>query len=599
MKALKEIILNYCDIITEGYKFETAEQAYDAIQSKKLGVKINPNFLVNNDDLKEFKARILRTRLSAFYTNAKSLGINDPTYGVQFLISHTSNIDQLSSAISNDAIFTYLQNYKKPWVKQLSKYNDFINKPYNRDTWHDFEKEIQENLDKHGKANKGSGIQDDVKILYPKDSEGWELKMPLSFAGSKAAAFYGKEGEEQKPTHWCTRADIRYYNHYTKNNKFPLYIFRNYKTGKSYQMAISYDEYNQVNIDFLDQNDNNGDEITNGDLSKIPDKLLSLIKFKNGKTLKNYKNEKTIDPNEGKKGFTTNFNTIKNNKIIEIPQTTINKLKNASEIFKAIKVFGPIMKGIDKNASEKLNSPEGTRKLKLYAETGRKIEYNARMKIGVRRYFFKKIPDLYVQIENNNIFYVSRSEKLLKQIEQITNNNSESYFFDDCRDYLEQVALLDSHLRIVDDDKKLKNKMEIKSHKETEKINSIRLKISDLIENQNKKYFPDGKIKVGKIASNWSLQNFADHIAYIDSFDVTINGKEKSVYLKKNSNGKYDEIINNSEINAKLQNIYNAVNRLARQLFSSKIAQARERRDFKNNGIYEQVQEEINNKFNY
>ena len=77
MKTLKEIILNYCDIITEGYKFETAEQAYDAIQSKKLGVKINPNFLVNNDDLKEFKARILRTRLSAFYNvlrkNATSL----------------------------------------------------------------------------------------------------------------------------------------------------------------------------------------------------------------------------------------------------------------------------------------------------------------------------------------------------------------------------------------------------------------------------------------------------------------------------------------------------------------------------------------------
>lgn len=598
MKTLKEIILDYCNIITEGYKFETAEQAYDAIQSKKLGVKINPNFLVNNDELKEIKARTLKAKLNAFYTNAKSLEINDPTYGVQFLISHTSNIDQLSSAISNDAIFTYLQNYKKPWVKQLSKYNDFINKPYNKDTWHDFEKEIQENLNKHGKANKGSGVQDDIKVLYPKDSEGWELKIPLSFAGSKAAAFYGKEGEEQKPTHWCTRADVRYYNHYTKSNKFPLYIFRNYKTGKSYQMAIRYDEYNQVDIDFLDQDDKDGDEITKGDLSKIPDKLLSLIKFKNGKTLENYKNEKAIDPNEGKRGFTTNLNTIKNNKVIEIPQSTINKLKEANEIFKAIKTFGPIMKGIDKNATEKLDSPEGIKKLKLYAETGRKIEYNAKMKIGVRRYFFKKIPDLYIQVENNNFDYVLRSEKLLKQIEQIVNDDPETYFYD-CRDYLENVALLDSHLRVIGDDKNLKNKSEIKLHKETEKINNIRLKINDLIENQNKKYFPDGKIKVSRIISNWKLQDFADHTAYISDFDVVINGKEKSAFLKKNSNGKYDEITKNPEINEKLQNIYNAVNRLARQLFSSKVMQVRKIGDFRNNGIYEEIQEEIDNKFNY
>lgn len=598
MKTLKETILGYCNIITEGYKFETAEQAFEAIQSKKLGVKINPNFLINDDEVKEIKTRVLKTRLNAFYINAKSLGINDPTYGVQFLISHTSNIDQLSSAISNDAIFTYLQNYKKPWVKQLSKYNDFINKPYDKDTWHNFEKEIQENLDKHGKANKGTGVQDDVKVLYPKDSEGWELKMPLSFTGSKAAAFYGKEGEEQKPTHWCTRADIRYYNHYTKNNKFPLYIFRNYKTGKSYQMAIRYDEYSQVNIDFLDQDDKDGDEITKGDLSKIPDKLLSLIKFKNGKTLESYKNEKAIDPNEGKKGFTTDFNTIKNNKVIEIPQSTINKLREANEIFKAIKTFGPIMKGIDKNASEEIDPDEGAKRLRLYAETGKKIEYNAKMKIGVRRYFFKKIPDLYIQIENNNIIYVSRSEKLLKQIEQITNDDPELYF-DDCRDYLEQIALLDSHLRVVDDDKNLRNKSEIKSYEETEKFNDIRLKINNLIENQNKKYFPDGKIKVSRITSNWKLETFADHAAYISSFDVTINGETRATFLRKNSNGKYDEMTKNPEINEKLQSIYNAVNRLAKQLFNSKVMQARKRGDFKNNGIYEEIQEEVNNKFNY
>ena len=41
------------------------------------------------------------------------------------------------------------------------------------------------------------------------------------------------------------------------------------KTGKSYQLAFM-----EYGVEFLDQNDVKGDEVTTGDLNKIPDNLL-------------------------------------------------------------------------------------------------------------------------------------------------------------------------------------------------------------------------------------------------------------------------------------------------------------------------------------
>lgn len=203
MKTLKETIIEYCDILNEAYKFEDANSAFDAIQNKKLGVKVNPNFMVSNDNVGKVKGDVLKNRLSSYFTKAHSMGISDLTYGVQFLISHTSSIDELSKAVNNDALYEFLKSYKKPWVKQLSEYNDFINKPYNENLWHTFEKHIQDEQSKHGKVAKGTGDINGVKILYPKDKDGWELKIPLNFQGSKAAAFYGKEGEKEEPTKWC------------------------------------------------------------------------------------------------------------------------------------------------------------------------------------------------------------------------------------------------------------------------------------------------------------------------------------------------------------------------------------------------------------
>ena len=66
---------------------------------------------------------------------------------------------------------------------------------------------------------------------------------------------------------------------------------------KSYQ--LSFKEYG---VEFLDQNNKKGDEVTIGDLNKIPDNLLKLVKHpKNGRTLLDYKTSRNRLINAPKK----------------------------------------------------------------------------------------------------------------------------------------------------------------------------------------------------------------------------------------------------------------------------------------------------------
>lgn len=45
-------------ILLEAYKFSNVDEAYNAIQTKKLGVKVNPNFLVNPNEEKWMKENV-------------------------------------------------------------------------------------------------------------------------------------------------------------------------------------------------------------------------------------------------------------------------------------------------------------------------------------------------------------------------------------------------------------------------------------------------------------------------------------------------------------------------------------------------------------
>lgn len=272
-----DIRYKYKQLLTEGYNFTNADEVMSALKANQIGVKINTGIKtkVLHNQLDK-----VRNSLKTFFSKCETLGVKDTTYGVQLLLSKCDSDWSIHHAVSEDGLYEFLKSYKKPWVKQLPEYQEFMSKGYDQETWHKLEKAIQSNQSNHGKASKGSGDLQDVKNLYNDGT--WKLLQPTSFQGEKAAAFYIKDGKET-PTEWCTRCDEYYYNHYTKLG--PLYIIRNMKSGESYQLAFT-----EYSVEFLDQNDEKGDKITTGDLNPIPDNLLKLIKHpKNGRTLLDYK----------------------------------------------------------------------------------------------------------------------------------------------------------------------------------------------------------------------------------------------------------------------------------------------------------------------
>ena len=263
------------DILLEAYRFTNGKEVMQAIAAKQIGVKIDPSFFDEQGSL------VTRITFEKFFEKCNQMGVKDTVYGVQILCSKCTR-QTLLSAVKNDGLYEFLKSYRKPWVKQLPEYKQFMNNKFNPDLWHDFEKAVQSQQSNHGNAAKGSGQLKDVKELYNDGT--WRLLVPTSFEGEKAAAFYIDNGKET-PTAWCTRCDRQYYDHYTQYG--PLFIIRNMKNGRSYQLAFM-----RNGIEFLDQDDVNGDEITQGDLTAIPDNLLKLIKDprkSDGNTLLDYK----------------------------------------------------------------------------------------------------------------------------------------------------------------------------------------------------------------------------------------------------------------------------------------------------------------------
>ena len=301
---MDSIIYKYRRLLTEGYNFTNVDEVYDALETNQIGVKTQPEYK------KKEKWSYTCEKLRKFFNKCEGLGIKDTTYGVQLLLSKVPPYN-LEDIIGTNGLYELLRSRKKPWVKELKEYQTLMNSKVWSETavnnLHDFEKAVQDNQNSHGKAAKGSGYLQGVKTLY--DDGTWKLLQPTSFQGEKAAAFYIKNGEEV-PTKWCTRCDEIQYNNYTKLG--PLYIIRNMKSGKSYQ--LSFKEYG---VEFLDQDNRKGDEVTTGDLNKIPDNLLKLVKHpKNGRTLLDYKTSRNKSLNAPeKKGYlkAENVGTDQNN----------------------------------------------------------------------------------------------------------------------------------------------------------------------------------------------------------------------------------------------------------------------------------------------
>ena len=401
---MDSIIYKYRRLLTEGYNFTNVDEVMSALEANQIGVKTQPEYK------KEEKWSYTCEKLRSFFRKCKEYGIKDTTYGVQLLLSKVPPYN-LEDIIGTDGLYELLKSRKKPWVKELKEYQILMNSKVWSETTvndlHTFEKVVQDGQSNHGKAAKGGGDLQDVKVPY--DDGTWKLMIPTSFQGEKAAAFYIKDGKET-PTEWCTRADEGYYRRYTKGA--PLYIIRNMKTGKSYQMAFTNESHwddsgSEIRVHFLDQNDVKGDEITQGDLSKIPNELLKHIPIPGkNKTMANYNTDKSYpSPNTGKKGYIkTGQQSWGKEQIIdkkyqrEICKLLDDYFEKRGDAENLLSKFGEV--DIVKVVSNKDYFKEklGQDPLTDYASNGKKTEDNYQPKARKVRYYFSGHPNNYIEI---------------------------------------------------------------------------------------------------------------------------------------------------------------------------------------------------------
>lgn len=509
-------------VLLEAYKFTNEEEVYDALEANRIGVKILPEYKDKT------KWNYACEKLRKFFKTCKELDIKDTTYGVQLLLSKVPP-ENLENVINTDGFYELLKSRNKQWVKELKEFQDLMNEK----VWfgsitndlHKFEKIVQDNQTSHGKSSKGSGNLKDVNVLY--DDGTWKLMTVNTFEGVKAASFYNENGKE-KTTNWCTRADISYFNRYTNNGKNPLYIFRNLKNGKAYQMAFENDgSDDDVYIHFLDQDDVKSDEITQGDFSKLPDNLLKLVKspFGNlkGKSLLDYKKAEETDPNEGKKGYVDKRNE-KFKDAGYVDDKTVEKIVNKEAYlpFKEfIEKFGRIKKQVSVGGAMQ---PTNTDKLNTYFYKGIKVVNNYGEKAGYRKYFFEKRPDIWI----TTVAYAKKAKPVVYDGSKIDYENNELEDIQ-AKNVLHYVSFIDMGVdKIVKDEnygETVVDKQEIK-RRDNEK--AYKNKAEKAIEMTKKDLAVDmKKLGVQEIHDNYSLSHVMPKDSKFKSFtDNSMPGRE-------------------------------------------------------------------------
>ena len=524
---MDSIIYKYRRLLTEGYNFSNVDEVMSALEANQIGVKTQPEYK------KETKWSYTCEKLRKFFNKCEEYGIKDTTYGVQLLLSKVPPYN-LEDIIGTDGLYELLKSRKKPWVKELKEYQTLMNsKVWNEKTvndLHTFEKVVQDGQSNHGKAAKGSGDLQDVKVLY--DDGTWKLLQPTSFQGEKAAAFYIKDGKET-PTEWCTRADEGYYRRYTKDA--PLYIIRNMKTGKSYQMAFTNETHwddndSEIMVHFLDQNDVKGDDVALGDLTEVPDNLLKLMKvpFGNskGKTLYDYKHAESVDYGKGLKGFVDKRNqTFKEGRPVK--DEYFKKVCQLEHVpyEDVVKDTGRIMCSVSKGGAYPQSSKG--EKISNYYNKGVKEVNNYGPKAGIRRYYFEKKPSTSVEIIATKQ-YKPALNKRTGEIGLLTT-------------LLQYAGYLDMGVDVITDMGDVINKAEYKNTKNTVTWNKKMEQVREATERQLSDLLMSMKVKNFKVSSEFFRQPLPKY-AEFKSYSTrrvqgsTMPGREMTIEFREDSN---------------------------------------------------------------
>lgn len=283
MKDFKQIVQIFLE---EHFNFTTPQSVIDAVTKGNAGVKINQAYKKN--------PATLSAPLTTFFNKCNQMQIRDTTFGAQLILKNTTP-ETINAAVSNDCLYMFLKNMKKPWVKTLPTYQIFINQAFSAEAWQKFENEIMKEANNHGALRRATGGEGGYEVLY--DDGTWAAFKVLTYEGEVAIAKDGPKGNEHNAG-WCTRQKD-YYNRYTKNGRTHLYIIRNFSKGDAYQIAFmgkSVEFFDSVNGEEtpLSSSYSSGARKLMETLNKIPNKILEKIKDENeanGRTILDFKNE--------------------------------------------------------------------------------------------------------------------------------------------------------------------------------------------------------------------------------------------------------------------------------------------------------------------
>lgn len=554
MNLLEILEENKNIVLTEAIKINTPEEAYNLIKTKQIGVKVESSWtqLLNGKLIDSDEKRILD-----FLKKVMNVTDKDKVFAVQ-LVANKVPVNDLITKMNFSSLKEIVACKNKPWAKAIPEYKDIIqfnNKKYNKDEWENVAEKLQNEGKDHGKTNKGGGNKKEIKKLY--EDETWGLYIPLSYEGEKAIAYYGKKGEKQIPCNWCTRCEEHYYNTYTFDNTKPMYVLRNYVTGKSYQFA-----YDKNEVYFLDQEDKEGDEITNGDISSIPDNLLKLIRI-NNKTLLDFKKE--MSRANPRKGEITNPQT-------DFALAEWSKPKNEN--------------GIITQFMTNLNNKEDTSKFTKFLIDGKPVKFDKRNNY-LKKYYYEDKPNYFIVAilsKNGNVadhFFKMYFEYQKGKFREI---NGKDYFNEVMEDNgkLYNTAFAEFKNAYDKREARKENTMGAGTNKFTDKMAD---KLIPFLEKEFNGYFGD-KITVDARYKGVKETNKSDEFVSAGNFlplgfyiNFTVSNRRFSLFFVKDGNSKYimnkddeetKEVLSTFNIKDDIANIEMAVNNAIKKF--SKVA---------------------------
>jgi hypothetical protein len=287
--------------LNEALNLSTIENVRTAFQTNSVGEKL-PAELRSYADTDNF------TQDVAEYFNSAERESADKTKTIQMAIkvaAHSEDPIQNFHLWSTREFCPNLAKYSQTeWLKQNPLYQGLSDKTkkYTRSDFEDLRGFMRSESLKHGKNTKGSGRNNDVKVLY-KDAN-WILLVPANFDAEKKIAYFTNPQGEKEKCHWCTASSISFYNSYSYNNTKPLYVMIN-KEDHAWQLAYCPTKHH---VEFLNEYDD-PDSFTRGLWSDVLPREMQakIVNEFNGKSLLDFTLAKEAPKEPSEDEFVTKF----------------------------------------------------------------------------------------------------------------------------------------------------------------------------------------------------------------------------------------------------------------------------------------------------